>query len=68
MKKYTALLALIILASCVTTDPENRISEEERIKKEQEQSIQRDMRHNTCVSRGHAVGSPRYKLCMKVKY
>ena len=56
---------LMMLSACVTTEtPNKEMSEEERIKLEEQQAVQKDMKHNLCVSKGHIVGSPDYDLCM----
>ncbi len=71
MYKYIAILALIFTTGCLhnahnTTDANK--APENQVRTEEQKQIQRDMRHNKCVSRGHAVGSARYNHCMKVKY
>lgn len=71
MYKYTAILALLLTAGCLHSSHDHKNSNENpehTTRTEEQKQIQRDMRHNRCVSRGHIVGSARYHHCMKVKY
>ena len=71
MYKYISILALTLATGCLHSTHNNtgtNTNHENQVQTEEQKQIQRDMRHNRCVSRGHAVGSARYHHCMKVKY
>ena len=55
MYKYTVIIILLFTAGCLHNN--NNYSQtknpEHNIRTEEQKQIQRDMRHNKCVSRGH---------------
>lgn len=66
--KYLAMLSFLSTISCMNSDSNYYEDRETRLKAEDQKKIQRDMRHNRCISRGHTIGSPEYNHCIKVKY
>jgi hypothetical protein len=64
MKKYLTLFIFIFLTACITTEPQISEDPETRARLEEQKQIQKDMKHNRCVSKGFVVSSPDYKSCM----
>lgn len=64
MKQYILLLTLTLLTACVTTELQIEEDPKTKAKNAEKKQIQRDIRHNKCVSHGNVVGSEEYDKCM----
>jgi hypothetical protein len=64
MRQYITFTLFILLTACVTTEPTILDTPETRAKKAEQAQLQRDIKHNSCVSNEHIVGSEEYDKCM----
>lgn len=67
MRQYIIFALFILLTACVTTEPHILDTPETQAKKAEQAQLQRDIKHNSCVSNGHIVGSKDYDKCMTEK-
>lgn len=64
MRQYITFTLFILLTACVTTEYQIQDTPETLAKKAEQKELQRNIRHNSCVSNGHIVGSEDYDKCM----
>ncbi len=65
MRQYILSSIFILLTACVTTEYQIQDDHQTQVRKAEQKELQRNIRHNSCVSNGYIVGSKDYDQCME---